>query len=105
MKTYNKLVRDKIPQIIRQSGKECRLKVLNDEEFLYYLEKKLEEEFKEYMESKEILELADMVEVIYAILDAKDIDIDDFERSRKAKRENKGGFDERIFLIDVSEKT
>lgn len=105
MKTYNKLVRDKIPQIIRQSGKECRLKVLNDEEFLYYLEKKLEEEFKEYMESKEILELADMVEVIYAILDAKDIDIDDFERSRKAKRENRGGFDERIFLIDVSEKT
>lgn len=105
MKTYNKLVRDKIPQIIRQSGKECRLKVLNDEEFLYYLEKKLEEEFKEYMESKEILELADMVEVIYAILDAKGIDIDDFERSRKAKRENRGGFDERIFLIDVSEKT
>lgn len=103
MKTYNKLVRDKIPEIIQKAGKECNIRVLEDNEYIYYLNKKLEEEFEEYLESQEIMELADVVEVIYAILDARGVGIEEFEKIRKTKRDSRGGFNERLFLIDVSE--
>lgn len=102
-KIYNKLVRDNIPEIIKSSGKKCNTRVLDKEEFINSLNKKLEEEFNEYKESCDILELADMLEVIYGILDAQGIAIEEFEKIRKDKKEARGGFKKGIFLIDVTE--
>ena len=67
MTKYHKAIRDKIPEIIKESGKNCNVKVLSDEEFLIELDKKLGEELKEYYESKSVDELADIVEVIQRI--------------------------------------
>lgn len=107
MITYNKLVRDKIPQIIKEQGKQCETKVLKDDEFLSMLNVKLQEELDEYKADKEtevVGELADLVEVVYSILKHKGISLEEFERVRKSKRDERGGFDEKLLLISVWEK-
>ena len=68
MKVYNKLVRDKIPDIIKAEGRTVKTRVLNDEEYRVELNKKLQEEVKEYLDDNNVEELADIVEVIYGIL-------------------------------------
>ena len=74
MKIYNKLVRDKIPEIIKENdNKDCKIRVLNNEEYLEELNKKLQEEVKEYLESGEVEEVADIEEVLRAILKAKEV--------------------------------
>ena len=66
---YKKLVRDKIPEIIMlNEGRSCKTRILNDEEYLLELNKKIQEELKEYLESGEVEELADLEEVLRAIL-------------------------------------
>src|SRR5437588_4774560 len=67
MSSYNKLVRDKIPEIIKADGKECETRVLGDKEYLLRLHKKLEEELREYYEKESIDELADKVKDSCAI--------------------------------------
>ena len=67
-KKYNKLIRDKIPGIIEAGGSKAVVEVLDNENFHKYLNIKLAEEFKEYQESGGVEELADLVEVIYALL-------------------------------------
>ena len=62
---YPKAVRDRIPEIIRNSGRECAVKELSDLEFLVELESKLGKELAEYLESKELEKLADLLEIIY----------------------------------------
>ena len=62
--SYHKLVRDRIPEIIEQDGKECVCSVMNDEEYLAALDEKLNEELKEYQESKSMEELADLLEEV-----------------------------------------
>ena len=104
MKIYNKLVRDKIPGIILSNGaKNCQTRVLGDEEYLDSLNKKLQEELKEYLESGEIEELADLEEVLRAILDAKKVDYNEFEKVRQSKVDKRGAFKDRIFLESVDE--
>ncbi|MBT6646181.1 MAG: nucleoside triphosphate pyrophosphohydrolase, partial [Thaumarchaeota archaeon] len=76
---YNKAVRDKIPEIIKESGKNCNVKKLKDSEFLVELEKKLVEELSEYQESKNVDELADILEVIYRISELKGITSDELD--------------------------
>ena len=95
---YNKLIRDKIPEIIESSGKKCDIEVLNDEQYLDYLNKKLMEEVKEYLESGEIEELADLEEVLRAILKAKNFPYDEFEKARKAKVDKRGAFEKKLLL-------
>ena len=73
MKVYNKLVRDKIPEIISKDNRKAITKILNDEEYLNELNKKLKEEVNEYFEDNNLEELADIVEVIYGILNAKNV--------------------------------
>ncbi|TDT46070.1 nucleoside triphosphate pyrophosphohydrolase [Fonticella tunisiensis] len=68
---YNKLIRDRISEIIEVSGKKCEVRRLNDDEYLEKLNEKLMEELKEYYESGSIEELADLVEVVHAIVKAK----------------------------------
>ena len=105
MKIYNKLVRDKIPEIIASDGgKTCVTKIMNDDEYLQALNAKLQEELKEYLESGEIEELADLEEVLRAILDAKQVTYENFEKIRKSKVEKRGAFKKKIFLESVSDK-
>lgn len=101
MKVYNKLVRDKIPEIIKAEGRNVKTKVLNDKEYRDELNKKLQEEVKEYLEDNNIEELADIVEVIYGILNSMDISIEEFEKIRKDKEEKRGAFKEKVFLEEA----
>ena len=98
MKAYNKLVRDKIPEIIEQSGKTCLTHVLSDEEYILALETKLNEEVAEYQEDKNIEELADILEVIRALSLAKGYSLDELETVRKKKADERGGFKDQVFL-------
>lgn len=102
MNSFNKLVRDKIPEIIKADGKECETRVLDDKEYLLSLNEKLDEELREYYETESIDELADIVEVIFAIVEQYGMSIQDFERLRLSKREQRGGFDQRLFLMSIS---
>lgn len=103
MKIHNKLVRDKIPQIIEKDGKTCKTKILSNDEYKQNLNLKLHEEFKEYQESNDIEELADMVEVIHAILKVNNVSLEEFEKIRLNKRNKNGGFYDKIFLEEVSD--
>ena len=98
MVIYNKAIRDKIPEIIKESGKNCNVKKLDDSEFLVQLEKKLVEELAEYQESKNVEELADVLEVIYRISNLKGFDLD---KARLEKIEKRGKFEKNLFLIDT----
>lgn len=101
MPVYNKLVRDKIPEIIKNSGKKAITTVLNEEEYLTELDRKLNEECAEYQQDKSIEELADMLEVIYAITVARGYSVDELEQIRREKADKRGGFKKRIFLKEV----
>lgn len=104
MKIYNKLVRDKIPEIIvNDDGKKCETRIMDDDEYLRSLNAKLQEELKEYLESGEVEELADLEEVLRAILDVKKVSYNDFENIRIKKVEDRGAFKKKIFLVSVDD--
>ena len=98
MKVYNKLVRDKIPDIMIENGAKPVIRILNNEEYKKELDKKLLEEVKEYLESGNILELADIQEVMNAILDFKGISKEEFNNLREEKVLKRGAFKNKIFL-------
>ena len=100
-KKYNKVIRDKIPEIIADSGKKCNLKQLDDASFLVEIEKKLIEEVNEYSESKDVEELADMLDVIYRISELRGVNSDELDKIRRDKGQKRGKFDSNLFLIDV----
>lgn len=102
-KIYNKLVRDKIPQIISNNNQVCSTKILSDELYLKMLDQKLKEECNEYIESNDIEELADLTEVILAILNARGISYNELEKIRHSKLERSGGFTKKIFLESVTD--
>ena len=95
---YNKLVRDNIPEIIEASGKTCETEILSDEEYLQMLDKKLDEELAEYHREKNIEELADLLEVLYATAKARGYSIEELEQVRVDKQKARGGFDKKILL-------
>ena len=104
MKIHNKLVRDKIPEIIKSNGaRSCTTRILSDDEYLIALNQKLQEELNEYLASGEIEELADLEEVLRAILDAKSTSYDKFEEIRQNKANKRGAFKNKIFLESVEE--
>ena len=100
-KTYNKLVRDLIPQIIEESGKSCCVSVLSDSEYLQKLDEKLSEELLEYYSEHSLEELADLLEVLYASAIAHGYTIEELEKTRLQKRSARGGFEEKKLLISV----
>jgi predicted house-cleaning noncanonical NTP pyrophosphatase (MazG superfamily) len=102
--SYNKLVRDNIIKIIKDSGKDCTYDVLNNNEYATELNKKLLEEVNEFIETNDIEELADIIEVINHIMENKGIKTDEVEKIRKRKRGEKGEFENRIYLKDVIEQ-
>ena len=99
---YNKAITDNIPEIIKKSGNECNVKTLSDEEFLIELEKKLREEVEEYSENKSVKELADIIEVIERMSQLKGVPFDELERIRQKKAEERGRFNDNLFLISTS---
>jgi len=101
VKIFNKLVRDEIPNIIKQRNGTPKTRVLSDEAFVLELKKKLQEEVDEFMADESIEELADIMEVIHAFLDVKQKTFTELESLRKEKAKNRGGFAKRIFLESV----
>ena len=101
MNIYNKLVRDRIPEIIEESGKKCSIRILNEDEYLTALEQKLNEEVAEYQTDKNIEEMADILEVLQAICFAKGYSLEELEAERAKKAEERGGFREKKFLESV----
>lgn len=99
--THNKLVRDRIPEIIEADGKHCSIETLSDKEYLLLLERKLDEELAEYQDSKSMEELADLLEVIQAVVKARGWTMAELERVRAEKAAERGGFDEKILLKEV----
>ena len=98
---YNKLVRDKIPEIIEVSGKTCETEILSDEEYLKMLDMKLDEELAEYHQEQNIEELADLLEVLYATAKARGYSIEELEQVRVKKQKARGGFEKKILLNTV----
>lgn len=98
-KKFGKLVRDKIPEIIRANGGEPIIRVLSDEEYIKELVKKLKEEVAEFEEDLSIEELADIQEVISALIKELKIDKQELRKVKIKKAKNRGRFDDKIFLI------
>ncbi len=92
-----KLVRDKIPDIIRADGKEPVTRTMSEDEYLEELDKKLNEEVAEYQDEKSIEEMADVLEVLYAICEARGYSIEQLLEVKKSKRDSRGGFEKRIY--------
>ncbi|NLL93755.1 MAG: nucleoside triphosphate pyrophosphohydrolase [Clostridiales bacterium] len=103
VKVYNKLVRDKIPEIIEADGKCCKTEILSDEEYIKMIDAKLDEELAEYHEDQNIEELADLMEVIYAAAEARGYSVEELEAVRLAKVEKRGTFKEKTLLREVVE--
>lgn len=103
-KKYNKLVRDRIPEIIEASGAECKTVILDNEKYLEMIDAKLDEELAEYHKDQNIEELADLLEVIRAAAVARGYTLEELEAARAAKAEKRGGFEKKILLIETIEK-
>lgn len=100
---YNKLVRDKIPEIIIQKGRVPITSYASDKEYEVLLKKKLQEEVNEFLEKGSSDELVDILEVVYALSNHDGISDVELERLRKKKREERGGFEKRIILEGVED--
>lgn len=108
MPIYNKLVRDRIPEIIAAGGKKFTTRVLPNEEYISELKNKSFEELNEYVNAQNdtdaIEELADLLEIIHALAECHGASIDTVEEVRQKKAEKRGGFKEKIFLIEVEDE-
>lgn len=108
MPIYNKLVRDRIPTIIEQAGKTFTTRILDDEEYRKELQKKAFEELEEYVQAETdeaaLEELADVLEIIHALAQCHGASIEQVEQIRAKKAEKRGGFRDKIFLIEVHDE-
>ena len=100
---YNKLVRDKIPEIIESNNEEAIYRYLSDNEFKEYLKLKLSEELNEILSSKNNIEtleeVADLLEVIKFYLKVHNYTLEDALNMCKIKNKKKGSFNKKILLI------
>ena len=107
MPIYNKLVRDAIPEVIQKTGKEYSIRILEEEEYKSEVKKKLGEELVEYKEAntneEAIEELADILELLHTATKIHGSSFEELEKVRQAKDEKRGGFEKRIFLIEVED--
>jgi len=101
-KEYNKLVRDRIPEIIQRDGRQCEVRIASDEEYTQLLKAKLIEEAQEVASASDdeiIKELADLYEVIDSLISAKGIDDEAIRIKQQERRLNRGGFENRVCLL------
>ncbi|WP_373897310.1 phosphoribosyl-ATP pyrophosphohydrolase [Haloimpatiens sp. FM7315] len=106
MKIYNKLVRDNIPSIIKSSGRSCHTHIASKDEYMERLENKLQEETLEFLEAKNkegenLEELADIMEVVFALANALGYSEEELIKKRQDKFNERGGFKEGIVLEKV----
>ena len=104
-KIYNKLVRDNIPEIIKNNGETPITRILNDDDYKKELEIKLNEEYQEVLEARgkdRIEELADMLEIIKSLAELENSSIDEVIKVSKNKVLKRGGFSKRVFLEKVT---
>ena len=101
VKKHYKAIRDNIPELIRSEGRDCSVTTLSDTEFLVEIEKKLSEELTEYLHSKNIDELADLLEVIYRVAELKGYTKEELEYLRIGKNKKNGGFQKNLFLLEI----
>ena len=102
--TYNKVVRDKIPENINSmEGRKATWRIMDDDEYIKELNKKLLEEAHEFIEENAIEELADVMEVIQSIMRIKNISYEELKNVQQMKREKKGGFSNKIYLVEVEQ--
>jgi predicted house-cleaning noncanonical NTP pyrophosphatase (MazG superfamily) len=108
MPIYNKLVRDRIPEVIAADRKKFSTRILTNEEYIKELKKKSYEELDEYMNADNnddaIDELADLLEIIHALAEYHGETFEKVEEIRQKKAEKRGGFKEKIFLIEVEDE-
>lgn len=100
---HNKLVRDKIPVIITAQGKTAVTRILDDAEYTHYLEAKLDEEAGEYHADKSPEELADILEVVFALAENLGCSREELLEIYRKKHDARGGFRDRVFLISVDD--
>jgi predicted house-cleaning noncanonical NTP pyrophosphatase (MazG superfamily) len=100
----NKLVRDRIPDIIEANGEYCETRVLDEDEYVQHLHEKLGEELREYQESRDIEELVDLMEIIYTIASHHGVCQTELDQKRETKRRDRGGFTKRLFLMEVTDE-
>ncbi|MGE1046938.1 nucleoside triphosphate pyrophosphohydrolase [Bacillus sp. GMs2/1] len=107
MPTYKKLIRNKIPQIIKAKGKIPTTRILNEDEYIEELCKKTQEELTEYIEAKtkpdKLEELSDLLEIINALAEHEGTTLEEINNIRKKKAEKRGGFSDQVFLIKVTD--
>ena len=101
--TYNKLIRDNNVKLMEDKGCKVTYEILDDKRYGQELDKKLQEEVSEYLADYSVEEMADVMEVIYAMLDFRGITMEEVEKVRLNKRNLKGVFKNKIFLKDVEE--
>lgn len=102
-KSFNKLVRDNIPDICRANGQTPNTKILDDQSYTLELNKKLKEETEEYLSSSEIEELADIVEVVEALAENLGSSLREVMEIKQRKQKINGAFKDKIFLISVDD--
>lgn len=100
-RVYNKLVRDNIPDIIRESGETPIVRVLDDEEYTACLQQKLREEVEEFVQDSNLDELSDILEVLEALANTLGWTDGEIQRARRDKAESRGTFREHILLEKV----
>jgi predicted house-cleaning noncanonical NTP pyrophosphatase (MazG superfamily) len=98
---YNKLVRDKILDIIRESGRNCSHHIASDKEYGTMLISKIKEELEEFECTPNEEEAADILEAILSLFHLYNLELENIEALRKTKRTERGGFDARIILEKV----
>ena len=103
MPMYHKLVRDLIPEIVEADGKTCVCETLSDKEYLCLLDQKLNEELAEYQESKSLEEMADLLEVMQAVVKARGWTMELLESLRAEKAAKRDGFEKKLLLKEVIE--
>lgn len=101
--TYNKLIRDKNVKLMEDKGCKVTYEILDEKRYGQELDKKLQEEVGEYLEDYNIEEMADVMEVIYAILKYRGITMEEVDKVRLDKQKRKGGFERRVYLKEVEE--
>lgn len=104
MIVYNKLIRDRIPEVIAKDGKICRVRKVQDRnELLSLLDKKLDEEIQEFRSARNTEELADILEVVFALAENLGTSNAELLAQRDRKAEKRGGFREGLFLESVED--
>ncbi|WP_419887589.1 phosphoribosyl-ATP pyrophosphohydrolase [Neobacillus niacini] len=108
MPVYNKLVRDRIPEVIEKTGKKFTTRILDNKEYIKELKTKSFEELNEYINAENnkdaIEELADLLEIIHALVECHGANIEKLEQVRQEKAKKRGGFKDKIFLIEVEDE-